>query len=395
MRSSTLRSRLAFLIVHAAACCASAQALLPGEFGNIDLGRSMLAPTRFPTVSELRNAVNEPQIHTVLMLKLHADGHNHFLPTWSHDGARLAVQQSNLKQRSSKILLFPTLSQPKPAILDEGRSAYDHMFRWGQNSAAGYALARIDPASGDVQVLVSVDGGIPAARTRGTGRRLMPHLYERTDGIWRMAYEQNGDLLLEAWRGSDVIDEPFILCRGGSPRWNSSGTALLMTRARDAKLGAFDIVKRVLATNDETQHSSSDIVRSPAWSPDEQLAAFFAKDAGDNKPWRIEVASLGGEAKAKVLVQDVVVNSAFESDQPAWEPGSRRVWCFSHRYRQQTYYPLVAADVADGEQIIDYPRVCTNPSDLAINPRTHIPELVFVGHDELPQDVYVLLLNHF
>ncbi len=95
-----------------------AQSLLPGEFGDIDLGRTLLEPNRFPTVKELREAVREPQIRSVVMLKLHADGNNHYLPAWSHDGMRLAFQRSNLKQRASKILLFPTLSQPKPSVLD-------------------------------------------------------------------------------------------------------------------------------------------------------------------------------------------------------------------------------------------------------------------------------------
>jgi hypothetical protein len=243
--------------------------------------------------------------------------------------------------------------------------------------------------------MVSTDGGPAAPRTSGDGRHLMPALYERTDGIWRMAYEKDGQVMLEAWRGEDIFDEPFALCRGTSPRWSASGAALLLARARGAKLGAFDIVMRVLPDK-ETQLSTSEVVRSPAWSPDERFAAFFAKDAGDNKPWRIEVASLTGQAKARPLVDEVVVNPSFDADEPTWEPSSRRVWCFSHRHRQQTYYPLVAVDVESGQQqVVDYPQRCTNPGDLAINPKTFVPELVFVGHDGLPQDVYVLLLNHY
>jgi hypothetical protein len=171
---------------------------------------------------------------------------------------------------------------------------------------------------------------------------------------------------------------------------------LLLARARGSgKLGAFDIVRRVLPDK-ETQLSTSAVVRSPAWSPDDRFAAFFAKDAGDNKPWRIEVAALAGAASTRAVAHNVVVNSSFESDEPAWEPSSRRVWCFSDRDRQQTYYPLVAVDIASGQQQrIDYPHRCTNPGDLAINPRTAVPELAFVAHDGLPKDVYVLFLNHY
>ncbi len=270
------------------------------------------------------------------------------------------------------------------------------MFRWAQSSPAGYAFARIDSESGNAHVWISPDGDAPTLKTRGSGRHPMPALYERTDGIWRMAYEKDGQVMLEAWRGNEVIDEPTPLCRGTSPRWSSDGGQLLLSRARSGKVGAFDIVLKNLRDGQETQLSTSDVVRGPAWSPDERFAAFFAKDAGENTPWRIEVASLGGQAKTRVLLSDVVVNPNFDSDEPTWEPGGRRVWCFSHRHRRQAYYPLVAVEVEGGrESVVDYPQRCTNPGDLAINPKTVIPELTFVGHDGLPQDLYVLFLNHY
>jgi hypothetical protein len=383
--------------LHFALRPARAQALLPGEFADIDLGRTLLEPNRFPTVKELREAVREPQIRSVAMLKLHADGNNHYLPAWSHDGTRLAFQRSNLQQRASKILLFPTLSQPKASVLDESSTAYDYMFRWGQSSPAGYAFTRIDSDSGSAQLWFSADGGPPVLKTKASGRHTMPALYERTDGIWRMAYEKDGQVMLEAWRGDQVIDEPTPLCRGTSPRWSSDGGLLLLSRARGGgKVGVFDIVLWNLRDNQETQLSTSEVVRGPAWSPDERFAAFFAKDAGDNKPWRIEVAALSGQAKPRVLVQDVVVNPNFDSDEPTWEPSGRRVWCFSHRQRKQAYYPLVAVEAEGGrETVVDYPQRCTNPGDLAINPKTIVPELTFVGHDGLPQDLYVLFLNHY
>lgn len=392
---TTQLANLAFCLLHLALGTSVPAQTLPGEFPDINLGRGLLEPQRFPTVKQLREAVREPKIRSVAMLKLHGDGNNHYLPTWSFDGARLAFQRSNLKQRASKILLFPTLAQPKPSTLDESSTAFDHMFRWGQSSAAGYAFSRIDAESGSVQLMLSTEGGAPSQRTQGASRYLVPALYQRTDGIWRLAYEKDGEVMVEAWRGSEVVDEPYSIGRGTAPRWSASGSALLMARARGGKLGAFDVVMRVLPDK-ETQLSTSDVVRSPAWSPDEQFAAYFAKDSGDNKPWRIEVAVLAGQPKARALVQDVVVNANFEADEPTWQPDSRRLWCFSHRHRQQTYYPLVAVDVAGGsEQVIDYPKRCTNPGDLAINPKTIVPELVFVGHDGLPQDVYVLFLNHY
>jgi hypothetical protein len=264
------------------------------------------------------------------------------------------------------------------------------MVRWGQNSSAGYAFARIDSESGGAQLWISPDGGAAVLRTKASGRHTMPALYERTDGIWRMAYEKDGQLMLE------VIDEPTRLCAGTSPRWSSDGGSLLLARARSGKVGAFDIVLKSLRDGQETQLSTSEVVRGPVWSPDERYAAFFAKDSAGNAPWRIEVAALARQAKARALVQDVVVNPNFDSDEPTWEPSGRRVWCFSHGQRKQAYYPLVAVEVEGGGQsVVDYPQRCTNPGDLAINPRTIVPELTFVGHDGLPQDLYVLFLNHY
>jgi hypothetical protein len=396
VRASCLLRNLqwAICILQFAIPFSHAQSLLPGEFADIDLGRTLLAPSRFPTIKELREAVREPNIRSVAMLKLHADGNNHYLPVWSHDGLRLAFQRSNLKERASKILLYPALSQAKASVLDETNPAYDYMFRWAQSSPAGYAFTRIDAESGSARLWVS-DGNPPTLKTKTSGRHTMPALYERTDGIWRLAYEKDGKLMLEAWRGDEVIDEPLDLGRGTSPRWSAGGGALLLARARSGKVGAFDIAVLVLPDK-ETQLSTSEVVRSPAWSPDELFAAYFAKDAGDNKPWRIEIASLAAQTKPRVLVQDVVVNPNFDSDEPTWEPSSRRVWCFSHRQRKQAYYPLVAVDLESGrETVVDYPQRCTNPGDLAMNPKTFIPELAFVAHDGLPQDLYVLFLNHY
>jgi Tol biopolymer transport system component len=330
------------------------------------------------------------------MLKLHGDGNNHYLPVWSGDGARLAFQRSDVKQRISKILLFSALSQPKPSVLDDAIPSNDSMFRWGKSSPAGYAFARIDAESGAVKVWISTDGGEPVIRSQGSQRNRMPDLYERTDGIWLMASEKDGKVVVEAFSGDEAVDDPKDLGPGTSPRWSGDGGSLLLQRARKGKVGAFDIVLQSRKTDDATQLSTSDVVRSPAWSPDEQYAAWFAKDAGDTKPWRIEVAALSGQSKPRKLASDVVVNLLFESDEPTWEPTSRRIWCFSHQQRQQAYYPLVAIDVSSGqEQVVDYPQRCTNPSDLAINPRTEVPELTFVGHDGTPQDLYVLFLNHY
>ena len=387
---------LVLALVSATGLPAARGQLLEGEFGDIDLGRPLVEPKRFPTLKELRAAVRQSEIRSVFMFKLYGDTNNHYLPVWSADGLRLAFQRSNVQERSSKLLAYPWLSQAQPLNLSDQESAYDYMFRWGQNSAGGYAFVRIDSETAGVHVLFSAGEEAPAPKTSGGGRHASPSLYQRTDGIWRLAYERDGQLMHEAFRGDGAVEAPLPLGRGAAPRWSSDGYRLLFARGRGNQLGAYDIAVLNLKTEKESLISNSPVVRSPTWSPGEDLAAYYAKEAGDNKPWRIEVASIAGSGKPRVVASDVVVNANFETEGPSWEPSGRRIWYFSHRRRQQAYYPLVAADVAGGEElVVDYPSRVTTPNDLAVNPMTEVPEMVFVAHQDLPQDVFVLFLNHY
>jgi hypothetical protein len=394
-------SCLLFLPCLLATIHAPAAELLPGEFGDIDLGRQLIEPREFPTIRELRKAVNDPEMAPVLMLKLFTSGDNHHLPVFSGDGRRLAFQRSDAQARSSKLLLFPSLDQPEPVLISERADAYDYMFRWAVNSAAGYGFVRILPGQDGTEVCVAEDGGKSQARTPGAARRLTPALYQRTDGIWRLVYEEDGNLVHQAWNRQSSIEEPAVLAPGTSPSWSRDGYRLLMCRPRDPSdhASGLDVIVRNLRTEEETvvHTGENESIRSPCWSPDEQLVAFFVRSGGEGHPWRIAVSSLGSPSERRVLGEDVVVNKVFDSNGPVWEPSGRRIWFFSHRHQQQAYYPLIAADVETGElRVVDYPRRCTTPDDLAINPRAEVvPELAFVGHDGLPRDVFILVLNHY
>jgi hypothetical protein len=374
--------------------CAWGQ-LLDGEFGDIDLGRPLVETRRFPTLAELRAAVCKPEISAVLMFKLYGDSSDHYLPVWSADGKRLAFQRSNVQERLSRLLLFPTLSQLLPSEVASPAGAYDYMFRWGKNSDDGYVFARILPDSPGVHLLFSSGGEDPVRHTQGQSRHLAPDLYQRTDGIWRLAYERDGRLMHEAFKLDEVVESPLALGSGGSPQWSSDGFRLLLVRARGSQIGAYDVALLNLKSDQEIRLSTSPVVRSPTWSPDEAFAAFYAHDAGDNKPWRIEVAPASG-GKVRVIARDVVVNSNFDSASPAWQPDGKRLWFFSHEHRQQAYYPLVVADREAGSpQMVDYPRRVTTPNDLAIHPLNAVPEMALVAHDGPAQDLFVLFLNHY
>ena len=374
--------------------------LLEGEFGDVDLGRQLIEPARFPTIGQLREAVSRPEISSVLMLKLFSSGDNHHLPIWSGDGRRLAFLRSDAGARASKLLLFSSLAQPQPTLLTDRADAYDYMFRWGVNAPESFVFARINPARGTTHICFAADGQAPEPKTEAEGRHVFPALYLRTDGIWRLVYDEDGQLVHEAWNEQGPVDRPLALLRGTSARWSRDGYRLLLARERfrRGKLASYEMVVRNLRTETNVVLSAGEeaIVRSPTWSPDEEYAAFYVRSPGENQPWRLRICPIAEDAAGITVADEVVVNPDFESEGPAWEPSSRRVWFFSPRRRQQAYHPLVAADVRSGETLtVDYPHRCTTPGDLAVNPATAVPEMAFAAHDGLPRDLFILFLNHY
>ncbi len=381
------------------ALAASAEAqLLDGEFGDIELGRELIERDRFPTLREIRDAVSKPKTEFVLMLKLYGDANNHHLPVWSPEGERLAAQRSRVGVSSSKILLFESLAAPAPRLLGGEGDVFDYMFRWGINSPSSFVFVRIESETGDSRLYYSGDGTTVEPRTENRGKFFYPSLYERTDGVHWLAYERGGEIVHEAWKDAEASGRAIV--SGTSPRWSSDGRRLLIARqvGRLGNLPYYDIVVRQLREERDVVLSSQQrvLVRSPSWSPDETGSAFYERDSREGSPWRIQFAPADGSRPPTTVIPDVVVNPDFNSEGPSWEPSGRRVWCFSNAHREQEFYPLVAADVSNGSvMLVDYPRQATSPNDLAVNPVTTIPELAFVAHDGLTQDLFIVFLNHY
>jgi len=378
---------------------APADGLLPGEFGDVDLGRPLVEPARFPTIRELRQSVGRPEIRPVLVFKLFSSGDNHHLPAWSEDGQRLALQQSDLSGESSRLLVFGSLAEARPARLTDRPRAYDYMFRWAVNAPASYSFVRIESAIAGSRVEVSLEGRRPECRTPEPGRRDGPALCRRADGAWCLVYSEKGDLMRRVWNDSGPSEKPQTLTRGSAPRWSRDGQRLLLVRERPGgNTPACDVVVRNLGTETEVLLAGGEegMVRSPTWSPDERYAAFYVRRPGESQPWRIRVAPADAHGPAITLADNVVVNLDFASEGPSWEPSSRRVWFFSHEHRAQAYYPMAAAEVPSGKlTLVDYPARCTTPNDLAVHPRSIVPEIALVAHDGLPQDLLLVLCNHY
>jgi hypothetical protein len=390
----------AVLILFVTSAVTNADDLLEGEFGQLNLGRSMIAANRLPTVREVRKLASRPQIETVLLLKLHGDKNNHHLPIWSDDGLRLAFQRSDLALLTSKLLLFQSLSDEKPLLVETEEGAYDHMFRWGVNAPSSYVFARTARDSKATQIYFSLAGNTPVAKTQGAARHVYPTIYKRTDGIWRLIYERDGQLVHDAWREDQEIESGKLIGRGSLPRWDGTGTQLLVAREREGtgRRGAYDVVIRNLRSETEiiVPVDATDDVRSPCWSPDEQFVSFYHRKSGESHPWRIALTPIADVSQVHDLGEQVVMNMDFESPGPAWESTGERIWFFSHAKHKQAYYPLIAVDTKTGVLTeVDYPERCTTPNDLAINPLADIPEIAFVAHAGITQDLFIVLLNHF
>lgn len=392
-----MRLALAVLGAWGSACVAPGQELLPGEFGNIDLGRLLLEPSRFPTIQELRAASRKEQITAVVMLKLFTDGNNNYLPVWSQDGQRLAFQQTNFKTRSSRLLVFQSLTQELPDFLAGPEGSRDMMFRWGINAPASYVFSRMAAEGGDRRIFFAAGGKEGRPYSTVAGAALFPSLYRRTDGIWRLVYEAEGQIWHEAWNEQGPIDVLRSFGPGSAPRWASDGQRLAIVRPASAA-GQPQVAVFHLAKNKTISLPCpvAAAVRSPTWSPDEKRLAFYFRAGGEGQPWQIHVCTLENDPQGITLASDVIVNPDFDSEGPSWEPSGERLWFFSNTHRRQAYYPLVAMHAEGGEPlVVDYPDRCTTPTDLAVNPATAVPELAIAAHDGLPLDLYILFLNHY
>lgn len=408
-RTNRWTCRVIAVLAGLAACAfcqlAIAQELLPGEFQNIELGRELIEPVRVPTVTELRRLVAKPQVEPVLLFRLHGDretgDEGHAVPVWSPDGRKLAFQRVNTDANLSKLLIFRSLADPQPLVLTKDRHAYDYMFRWSVHGDRSFAFVRIDSTTNRTQLCFSSDGDNVEALDDQQGVHAFPALFKRTDGVWRLCYDRDGDLVHRAWNRDGDLEPPTAIGRGSAPRWHSDGRRLVMLRerARPGRLAAADVVIRDLQTGGDLlfQTPSAGTIRAPVWSPDGIRIAFFFRDVGNDKPWRIDYGNADDRAETHTAAHDVIVNPDFTSEGPSWSPDGRQVWYFTQAKRDRAYYPMVAYNITDSSRtVVDYHRRLTTPADLAVNPVTPTPEIAFVAtHDGSGRDLFIALLNHF
>ena len=383
---------------------------LAGEYTNIEFGRELINRDSFPTVGEFEELAERGDISLALMFRLVESEENVVNPSWSGDGKRLSFQKVDTKRNTSKIFVFDHMGMKEPTLLSDHREAYDYMFRWGVGSPSAFIFARLETGGGDVKLLGNFNTVEPLgavspvsskARDLGLNGRLYanPAIYVRTDKIARFAFDQAGKVLRAASKNPGTTSSVREVTAGQTPRWSRDGRRLLaIERDSTGSTTGRMVVANIIDNEVKYFGEKSNHARSPSWSPDEQCVSCYVREAGGSSKWSIQVVPVEPAANigATMIDDDVIVNTDFTTLGPCWNPDASQLWYFSKQHRDAAYYPLIIKHIGSGKTtLVDYPKACTSPNDMVMNPISEVPEIVFMGHRDIAKDVFVLFLNHF
>lgn len=371
---------------------------LAGEYTDIKLGRPLINRSDFPSIGELRRLAQQNELQTILMFKLHHEQGALHLPAYSPNGQQLAFQRTTRGTADSKLFLFSSLSQVVPDLITRDERMYDYMFQWCVNSPTSFVFSRIATNPAATRVYFASEGSEPEIRTPNQREAYVPSLYERLDGGRYLAYESGGQIIQQTWRDQDVTEK--MVMRGTSPRWSRDGSSIMVAKetSRTGDVTLYQPVWHDLTHGRTVAFpvQRAAVVRTPVFSPDERLAAWYERDPGDRAPWRLQVCPIAEGAQPTTVADNVKVNPDFRTSSPSWEPQGKRLWCLSATARREEYYPLlgVAPDGRHSVQV-DYPEMARSARDLTLNPAAAIPEFAFVANTGAEQDLFVILLNHY
>ncbi len=383
---------------------------LAGEYTNIQFGRELINRDSFPTVGEFEEFAERGDISLALMFRLVESDDNVVNPTWSTDGKRLSFQKVEINRSTSKIFVYDHMGMKEPTLLSDHQRAYDYMFRWGVGSPSAFVFTRLGTEGGKAkflgnfntrEILGSETPALSKARNLGLSGNLYatPSIYVRTDQYARIAFDQAGKVLRTASKIPGTTSSVREVIAGQTPRWNRDGRQLL-TIERDSTGDTTGRMAVANIANDDVRYFGPTLshARSPCWSPDERWVSCYVRETGSSSKWSIQVVPVQPATNigATMIDDDVIVNADFTTLGPCWNPDASQLWYFSKQHRDEAYYPLVIKNIASGDTaVVDYPKVCTSPNDLVMNPVSDVPEIVLVGHRDIAQDVFVLMFNHY
>ncbi len=382
---------IAVMIVLALATIRGADGqLLPGEI-EIDLGDRLVYPSKSPTVAEIAKAVEADQPTAIIVLKLHQDKNNHYAPVWSSDGGSIAFLRSDLTVGTRKTVMQKLGGSA--ITLYNDRTSFEDLASWcsgprnllvfdSNNEPAGRHNVHLTTLDGPPQRITD-DSGVVDFPAMHAGPRKNYLVFRRDRELYRAVYEV-GTVAAES---IDSIGE-------GEEAYPSPNGKLLAVVRRSELGNTYRLdLREMMGSREKRLHTAEGaIIRNPRFSPDNRYIAFHSRRI-DQTDWAIWVVPANGSSPAKSLVSDIRAQEDFRHVGPSWGPKSQGLWYFAGA-NNQAHYALRFVDIQSGQSIdIDYPSNITSASDVAINPHSDRPLIIFAGHTKKPRDIFAMLLS--
>ena len=406
----------------------SAVTLCGEEEFTIDFPYPLVGREKFPTVNEIDEIAGKPGpqvalLFTVCPVDRRQDQNDYYAPAWSPDGQSLSILRADIKKRTSKIVLLPTLSEPKPiTLLDSEQDSYDYMLSWAPTRASGgcyFVFSSTVSPSGNLDVYLSAIEGNPSRvknpvrLTKGQVLRRYPTMFQAGKGS-RLLF-CDGPVVKEVTMPSDLsgllsavpagksfgdvterMGQEVSLGYGNYPTRAPDGSAVAYAKQKGEEAGhtVYDLylhrpdgIERPLAAEPGFR------VRTPAWSPDGRRVAFYAaKGSGAWGLYAVDVQAM------RPIVQQVAESAATEDNfdfvGPAWLSSGQGLLYLVPSLQFGGHYALRWAPL-DGKTggEIAYPAELTTANDLAISPQKGVLEAAFAATRRVAQDVYVMIVT--
>ena len=383
------------LLLQVASTASTADAtLLEGELP-IDLGRELVIPDRFPTITDLRQQLGARALTPVLLFRLFGSDLDHFVPTWSADGRQIAFQGTDPKRQASRLFHWSAETRQVGALLAESPT-YDTAitFSKGRPGAVGFlsldrraqhAVLRYQQSTPDFQELFSMDAF-----------RFGLDLRRSLDDSYHLTYDDARNLHLLTLDASGQRAARTRIPEAGLGRFSPDGSRLcyLKRRRRGRKVVLYDVVVHERRTQEETiLYAGQDrVVRALRWSPDGKHIAGFTRSTSAQERWTLVVMSLESGSPVRTMCDNVPVNPDFETAGPAWSGDGQSLWYLEAADRESGAV-IARIGLSLGAERVPIAKQLHRPTDLTLNPRARLPELCFAAAQQSTTEMYVVFLS--